>query len=79
MVVTIEYCKSWNYLPKTVSLVDKLLSKFKNEVDELTIVPSSGGVFEVSFDGELIFSKKELDRFPDEDEVESVLRKKIHF
>jgi selenoprotein W-related protein len=33
------------------------------------IVPSGGGVFEVSKDGELIFSKKESGRFPEWDEI----------
>ncbi|MBK8166846.1 MAG: Rdx family protein [bacterium] len=33
------------------------------------LVPSSGGVFEVTIDGELVFSKKARDRFPDHAEV----------
>lgn len=39
------------------------------------IIPSSGGVFEVTLDDKLIFSKKELGRFPDKDEVEAIIRK----
>ncbi len=35
---------------------------------------SSGGVFEVEVDGELIFSKKELGRFPAAGEVVSLIR-----
>lgn len=35
----------------------------------LTFVPSSGGVFEVESDGELLFSKKETGRFPEHPEV----------
>lgn len=38
------------------------------------IIPSSGGVFEVSLDDKLVFSKKELGRFPNEDEVEDSIR-----
>jgi len=33
------------------------------------MIPSRGGVYEVVVDGDLIFSKKALDRFPDEGEV----------
>ena len=33
------------------------------------LIPSSGGVFEVVADGDLVFSKKALGRFPEEDEV----------
>ncbi len=33
------------------------------------LIPSSGGVFEVTVDGKLVFSKKELGRFPEPGEV----------
>ena len=37
------------------------------------LVESGGGVFEVSVDGKLIFSKKKLGRFPEEEEIFSRL------
>jgi selT/selW/selH-like putative selenoprotein len=37
-------------------------------------VPGSKGAFEVSFDDELVFSKKEQHRFPEEEEILSPLR-----
>jgi len=36
---------------------------------ESTLVKGSGGEFEVSVDGKLVFSKKQLGRFPDAAEV----------
>ncbi len=36
--------------------------------------PSHGGVFEVTADGRLVFSKKALGRFPNEGEVVELLR-----
>lgn len=33
------------------------------------MIPSGGGVFEVVADGDLVFSKKKLDRFPEHPEV----------
>ena len=33
------------------------------------LIPSGGGVFEVTLDGSLIFSKKKLGRFPEDSEV----------
>jgi len=36
---------------------------------EAELIESSGGVFEVAKDGELIFSKKALQRFPTTDEI----------
>ena len=34
-----------------------------------TLIEASGGVFEVTVDGDLIFSKKQEDRFPEDDEI----------
>lgn len=36
---------------------------------EVELIEGSGGVFEVERDGELIFSKKKLGRFPEHEEI----------
>jgi selenoprotein W-related protein len=38
---------------------------------------SSGGVFEISVNGKLVFSKKEHHRFPEPGEVQNLVRKAI--
>jgi selenoprotein W-related protein len=38
------------------------------------LVPSKGGVFEVSVDGRTIFSKQALGRFPEDGEVLDLIR-----
>lgn len=43
----------------------------------VNIIPSSGGVFEVKFDDKLVFSKKELNRFPNDNEVEELIRQNL--
>ena len=39
---------------------------------EIELVKSSGGVFEIALDGELLYSKKATGRFPSGEEVESI-------
>ena len=39
---------------------------------EVELVKSSGGVFEISLDGELVYSKKATGRFPAWEEVEAI-------
>lgn len=41
---------------------------------EVELLASSGGVFEVVVDGKLVFSKKSLNRFPEEGEVVHLLK-----
>ncbi len=47
-------------------MADKLLNKYKNKLSEVVIVPSSGGAFEISVNGQKIYSKLETGKFPDE-------------
>ena len=47
----------------------KVLPKFKKRLDEIILVPSDGGRFEISLDGDLLYSKVETGAFPDEEEI----------
>jgi selT/selW/selH-like putative selenoprotein len=40
-----------------------------------TLIPGSGGVFDVSADGKIVFSKKSVGRFPGPGEVLGMLQK----
>jgi len=41
------------------------------------IVPGAGGIFDVHVDGDLVFTKKMLGRYPDPDDVLPLLREKL--
>jgi selenoprotein W-related protein len=47
-------------------LTDKLLTGFKTKIKGFTLIPSSGGCFEITVNGELIYSKLKTGKFPDE-------------
>ena len=46
--------------------------RFKTDVD---LVASSGGVFEITIDNKLVFSKKKEGRFPTDNELIELVRK----
>ncbi len=48
----------------------------EQDVTSLRIIPSGGGVFEVTVDGELVFSKKALGRHAEPGEVMGLLRER---
>jgi selenoprotein W-related protein len=41
---------------------------------EVELVESSGGVFEITRDGALLFSKKKLGRFPYDTEIDALVK-----
>ncbi len=55
-----------------MSARDTLVAEFGAEVE---LVKSSGGVFEVTADDKLVFSKKALGRFPESGELRSLLER----
>jgi selenoprotein W-related protein len=46
-----------------------LLKTFEPEIETLTLVPSTGGRFEISVNGRLLYSKLETQRHPERNEV----------
>lgn len=49
--------------------VAELLHDYQHVIAELRIMTGSGGVFDVTVDGALLFSKHAEHRFPDDGEV----------
>jgi selenoprotein W-related protein len=58
-------------------LSGKLLSKYKQRISNLTLVPTSGGAFELTVDGELLYSKLKTKQFPDEQWVIDTVGKRL--
>lgn len=42
-----------------------MLEEKAHTIDQLTLVPSGGGAFEVTVDGALVWSKKQTKQFPE--------------
>jgi selenoprotein W-related protein len=47
-------------------LTGKLLTAYKQKIKDLKLIPTGGGAFELSLDGELVYSKLKTGTFPDE-------------
>ena len=54
-------------------MAEQLLVAHKQDVAAFSLVPSDRGRFELSLDGELVFSKLQEGRFPDDGEVEALI------
>ena len=51
--------------------------KIKYDGAAIELISSGGGVFEVTLENELIFSKKSLGRFPDDGEIDTLIDQNI--
>jgi selenoprotein W-related protein len=54
-------------------LTEQILALHKTGVQSLELIPSGGGFFEVSKNGDLIFSKRQSGRFPEWTEIRGAL------
>jgi selenoprotein W-related protein len=54
-------------------VTDELLSGFGPDIGSWTLIPSSGGRFELTIDGDLVFSKKAEGRHPEVSELREKL------
>ena len=58
-------------------MTEELLAEFETNIASWKLVPSRGGVFEFSLNGELLFSKKELGRHAEIDEIRKLLKARL--
>ena len=60
-----------------MSLASELLGRWAPIMRAVELQSGSEGRFEVSLDGDLVFSKKSAGRFPKPDEVAAIFEKKL--
>jgi selenoprotein W-related protein len=58
-----------------VSLANDLLKNFEPEIESVTLIPSNGGRYEISVNGQLIFSKLKTGRHAEPGEVIGLVQK----
>ena len=77
MEITLTYCATWNHTPRAIRLMDEILKERAIEyfIKSWTLIPSSGGVFNVTVNDELIFSKKQLKRHAEDGEIRTAILK----
>ncbi len=70
----ITYCTQCQWLLRAGWMAQELLSTFGTELREVTLVPGTGGVFEITCNGEVIWERKRDGGFPDAAELKRRVR-----
>ena len=71
MEIKINYCSVWNYEPRAAGLAEKI----KDELGMTAqLIPGSKGVYDIVVDSDLIYSKHQTKRFPDNDKIIKLIK-----
>ncbi len=54
-----------------------MITEFKQRIGNLKLIPAGGGCFEVSLDGELVYSKLRTGQFPDAKAIAQEIRNRL--
>ena len=73
----ITYCTGCRWLLRAAWTAQELLTTFQDELGEVALVPGRGGVFEVRLDGELLWSRADMGRFPEMKELKQLVRDRV--
>lgn len=75
--IEIVYCTQCRWLLRAGWTAQELLTTFAAELGEVALVPGGSGIFEVWLNNELIWSRKEQERFPELKELKQRVRDRI--
>lgn len=72
--VIITYCTQCRWLMRAGWTAQELLVTFEDELGGVTLVPGTGGIFDVAVGEKVVWSRKEEGRFPELKELKQRLR-----
>ena len=72
--VTLTYCTQCRWLLRAAWMAQELLSSFEDELGEVALRPGRGGVYDITVDDQLIWSRAGEGRFPDIKELKQRVR-----
>ena len=75
--IEIHYCRQCQWLLRAAWYAQELLSTFSEEIGEVALIPGTGGVFQVTCDGVLVWDRKSMDGFPEIKQLKQLVRDQI--
>lgn len=74
VVIKITYCTGCNWLLRAAWIAQEILSTFKNEVNEVSLIPGEGGIYKIHLGQQEIWCRKKNSGFPDSKEIKKIIR-----
>jgi len=75
--VEIEYCTQCRWLLRASWMAQELLTTFDTDLTAVSLMPGTGGIFEVRLNNVVLFARKAMGRFPESKELKQLIRDHI--
>jgi len=75
--VAITYCRQCNWMLRAAWMAQEILSTFAEDVSEVSLVPSTGGAFEITIDGDVVWDRRRDGGFPDVKTLKQLVRDRL--
>jgi selenoprotein W-related protein len=72
--IAIRYCTQCHSLLRAAWMAQELLSTFGTDLGEVSLQPGTGGIFVITYDGEVIWERKADGGFPDVKQLKQRVR-----
>ena len=73
----IVYCTQCRWLLRAAWIAQELLATFEGDLGGVTLVPGTGGVFEIRCGAEVLWSRAAEGRFPEIKEIKQRVRDRV--
>jgi selenoprotein W-related protein len=75
--ISITYCTQCNWLLRSAWMAQEVLSTFSLELGAVTLIPGTGGIFEIRIDDVLVWERKRDGGFPDVKVLKQMVRDRV--
>jgi len=75
--IAITYCTQCQWLLRAAWMAQELLSTFGEDLAEVALRPSTGGAFNITYDGALLWERKRDGGFPDVKTLKQLVRDRL--
>lgn len=75
--IQIHYCTQCRWLMRSSWMAQELLTTFDQEITELILKPGTGGIFEITANNIIVWSRKKDNGFPEITELKRRVRNVI--
>lgn len=75
--IEIEYCTQCNWMIRASWVTQEILNSFENDIQEISLIPSSGGIFEIRINEEVVWSLRSNKKFPQPKEIKQIVRDRV--